>query len=115
MEYDNESASKFLFIDVVDTGVGIDEKGLKILFRAYTKIMKNRENNKEGCGLGLKISKNLAKALGGYIDVTSKVGEGSTFSLRIPYVIYIEKYKSFTVQTDPMTIPRRVSSKYRRA
>ena len=77
-----------------DTGVGIEESGLKRLFRAYSKISKNRELNKEGCGLGLKISKNLAKALGGDITVESKVNIGSTFTVTIPYVIYIEKYKS---------------------
>lgn len=40
-----------------------------MLFTAFTKIMSNREMNQEGVGLGLTISKNLAKALGGDIDV----------------------------------------------
>ena len=41
------------------------------LFTNFTKIMKNRELNNEGVGLGLTISKNLAKALGGDISVKS--------------------------------------------
>ena len=45
---------------VSDTGVGIDSQRIQSLFSAFTKIMKNRELNKEGVGLGLTISKNLA-------------------------------------------------------
>jgi signal transduction histidine kinase len=46
--------------------------------------MKNRELNQEGVGLGLTISKNLAKALGGDIQVQSEIGIGSSFTLKIP-------------------------------
>lgn len=46
--------------------------------------MKNRELNKEGVGLGLTISKNLAEKLGGDIQVVSTVGIGSTFSILLP-------------------------------
>ena len=53
--------------------------------------MKNRELNKEGVGLGLTISKNLAKALGGDIYVQSQIGVGSSFTLKIPVVFVSEK------------------------
>lgn len=46
--------------------------------------MKNRELNSEGVGLGLTISKNLAKALGGDIYAESQIGVGSSFTLKIP-------------------------------
>lgn len=46
--------------------------------------MNNRDLNKEGVGLGLTISKNLANAIGGDIDVQSELGVGSQFILRIP-------------------------------
>lgn len=55
------------------------------LFTAFTKITKNRDLNKEGCGLGLTISKNLAVVLGGDISVESEVGKGSKFTLELPY------------------------------
>ena len=46
--------------DVIDTGVGIEEESQRRLFKAFTKIMRNREMNAQGCGLGLSISKLLA-------------------------------------------------------
>ena len=47
--------------------------------------MKNRQLNTEGCGLGLSISKLIAHALGGDIEFKSVYGEGSTFSMIMPY------------------------------
>jgi signal transduction histidine kinase len=47
--------------------------------------MKNRELNKEGCGLGLNISKKIATALGGDLKVESEFGKGSTFKLILPF------------------------------
>ena len=46
--------------------------------------MDNREMNKEGVGLGLTISRNIAQALGGDIEVQSLVGRGSNFILSLP-------------------------------
>jgi signal transduction histidine kinase len=73
-----------LKISVVDTGVGIEPSRVAGLFNAFTKIMRNREMNQEGVGLGLSISKNLAKALGGDISVESLLGVGSKFTVIIP-------------------------------
>lgn len=67
-----------------DTGVGISEEQFKKMFTAFTKILKNRDMNKEGVGLGLTVSKNLANAMGGDITFESEVGKGSTFTLELP-------------------------------
>lgn len=72
-----------LLIQVVDTGVGIEEEMIPSLFQVFTKIMQDRDMNKTGIGLGLSISKNLANALGGDITVKSIKGIGSEFSLTI--------------------------------
>ena len=56
---------------MIDTGVGISEDKFKELFTAFTKIKKHRELNTEGVGLGLTVSKNLAIAMGGDIQVSS--------------------------------------------
>lgn len=47
--------------------------------------MADRNLNREGVGLGLNISRNIARALGGEITVKSQIGVGSTFSLVLPY------------------------------
>ena len=52
-------------ISVIDSGVGIEKKKLNGLFSAFNKIMRNRELNLDGVGLGLTICKNLAVAMGG--------------------------------------------------
>lgn len=70
-------------IEVQDTGVGIDKGQVSSLFNVFTKIMDNRDLNKQGVGLGLAIAKNLAVALGGSLTVSSQKGIGTTFSLTI--------------------------------
>jgi signal transduction histidine kinase len=70
---------------VQDSGVGMTKKQVKKLFSNFTKIMDNRELNKDGVGLGLTISKNLAQAFGGDLLVESKIGAGSFFILSLPF------------------------------
>lgn len=72
-------------IAVIDSGVGIEADKLEGLFSAFTKIMRFRELNNEGVGLGLTISKNLAVALGGDVTVKSSLGVGTTFTISLPY------------------------------
>jgi two-component system, sensor histidine kinase and response regulator len=74
----------FFRIEVEDEGVGISAENISKLFCPFTKIMENRGMNTEGCGLGLTISKNLAKAMGGDIIVESEKGKGSKFALILP-------------------------------
>ena len=60
------------------------EKQISSLFQPFLKIMSNRNLNKEGVGLGLAVSKNIAIALGGDIEVESILSKGSKFSLILP-------------------------------
>ena len=69
---------------IEDTGVGMTKQQISNLFINFTKIMDNRQLNKEGVGLGLTISRNIAQALGGDIKVKSIIGKGSTFIFSIP-------------------------------
>eukprot|EP00347_Sterkiella_histriomuscorum_P005606 403355955 len=82
VKFDKEN--NFILFNVKDTGVGISIKQHAKLFSAFTKIMKNRDLNREGCGLGLQVSKNLANAMGGNIEFKSQVGKGSLFVLSLP-------------------------------
>lgn len=72
-------------ISVADTGVGIAEAQLQRIFEPFIQVNRSLTNvNHEGVGLGLSISRELARAMGGDITVASVLGEGSTFSLALP-------------------------------
>jgi len=64
--------------------VGIPKEKIKILFTPFTKIEENRNCNPEGVGLGLAVSKSIAKALDGDIIVESLEGKGSKFTVNLP-------------------------------
>jgi PAS domain S-box-containing protein len=66
-------------VSVIDTGIGIDAKNVKKLFKYFTQINQSYSDKFVGAGLGLAISRNLVKLLGGKIDVNSIYGQGSTF------------------------------------
>lgn len=73
-----------LIIDIIDTGIGIDQAHLESIFELFSQINGSFNKKYEGTGLGLTISRSLAQLLGGEIKVKSKLGEGSTFSLLLP-------------------------------
>ncbi|MEN7342159.1 MAG: ATP-binding protein [Pseudomonadota bacterium] len=79
--------------DVVDTGIGISESALESVFSAFTQIDDGANRQFEGTGLGLAISRDLSRMLGGSLTATSRLGHGSTFSLRLPLVVSNEMTK----------------------
>jgi signal transduction histidine kinase/DNA-binding NarL/FixJ family response regulator len=76
-----------LRIAVEDTGIGIKEEHLGMLFDAFTRVDLPAHRNIEGTGLGLAIAKELAELMGGKITVQSAWGKGSVFSLEVPQII----------------------------
>ncbi len=75
-----------LWIEVEDTGMGIEDDQLEAIFKEFHQCNAERSNNKEGFGLGLAIVRRLADLLGHEIDVQSVPGRGSTFSVCLPLV-----------------------------
>lgn len=68
-------------IDVVDTGIGIPEDRIHLLFTEFERI---DPTVKPGAGLGLAISRRVARAIGGELTVRTRRGEGSAFTLWLP-------------------------------
>lgn len=71
-------------VSVADTGVGMLEKDLAKIFDRFYRVDKARARDKGGTGLGLSIVKWIIDQHGGTIDVTSQVGQGTTFIVRLP-------------------------------
>lgn len=67
-------------VEVEDTGIGIPDDSLETIFRPFTQLKSER-----GAGLGLAISRDMARGMGGELSVTSTVGEGSCFALQLPF------------------------------
>jgi len=70
---------------VKDTGIGIPADKLSVVFERFGQIVDSPYINKKGTGLGLTISYNLARLLGGNLWVESKLNQGSAFYVSIPY------------------------------
>ena len=73
-------------IEVEDNGIGIPEPDQKMLFSRFFRATQAREAAVPGSGLGLSIAKSIAELHGGWISVTSVLGEGSTFRVEFPTV-----------------------------
>jgi signal transduction histidine kinase len=71
-------------VTVEDTGIGIPEDQHENIFHEYVRLEGNEPEGDAGSGLGLAVCRRMATALGGRITVTSKVGEGTTFAVRLP-------------------------------
>jgi signal transduction histidine kinase len=76
---------------VRDTGIGMNEEQLGKVFEEFTQADTSTSKDYGGTGLGLPISKKMTEMMGGKMDVDSKEGEGTTFSITIPIVVQEEK------------------------
>ncbi len=80
-----ETYKSKLSFSVSDTGIGISQEDICKLFQPFVQINSNLSRQYAGTGLGLNLVKKLAELHGGYVNVESKVGQGSCFTVTFPY------------------------------
>ncbi len=79
-----DGAHPVVLVQVVDTGRGIAPDALERVFEAFVQVDTRLTRTQEGIGLGLAISRDLARGMGGDLVVESTMGTGSTFTLTLP-------------------------------
>lgn len=98
-------ASTRLRLKVTDTGPGISEADAKLLFVPFERLRANL-TEVEGSGIGLALSRRLAEAMGGTLELESRPGEGSTFWVELPLVEgAVERYERLSSSKAPDVVP----------
>jgi len=82
-EVQTEERDAFACIMVKDSGLGIPEEDLPHIFERFYRVNNEEHSKIEGTGLGLAITKTIVEQHNGFIDVESKVGEGTTFTIKL--------------------------------
>ena len=83
---ENLKDGDWIEIAVRDTGVGISQEQISVLFSKFTQANAKVASKYGGTGLGLALSQNLCNLMGGEITVTSELGKGSCFAIRLPAI-----------------------------
>lgn len=73
-----------VLFEIGDTGIGIASEDLERIFEPFTQVDQSNTRRQGGTGLGLPISRQLTRLLGGELWVNSMIGQGSTFTIRLP-------------------------------
>lgn len=74
-----------VFCSVADTGVGISADALETIFKPFSQVNESTTRKYGGTGLGLTISRELVRMMGGELTASSSLGDGSKFTCRVPF------------------------------
>ena len=80
----DDAGARWVDVAVRDGGRGIPADKLEAIFDPFMQVGRTLSRPEAGVGLGLAISRDLARGMGGDLTVESALGEGSTFTLRLP-------------------------------
>ncbi|MCB0922903.1 MAG: GHKL domain-containing protein, partial [Actinobacteria bacterium] len=85
---------------VADQGIGIPPRDIERVFERFYRVDRARSRNTGGTGLGLSIVRHVATNHGGDVQVSSRLGEGSTFVLRLPAASVVGRAESGRAEPD---------------
>ena len=91
---DKENLVAFYRFVIEDTGIGMSKEYLPHIFEEFTREHTSTESKVVGTGLGLPIVKSLVDLMGGTIEVSSKVGEGTKTTILLPLIVFEEEKMS---------------------
>ncbi len=91
---------KIVIFEVEDTGIGISQQQIPLLFEKFQQLESSRQRIHGGTGLGLALTKQLVELHGGTIEVESAIGEGSLFRVCLPNQIRLHPMKNDAIAQD---------------
>ena len=93
-----------LVMEIMDSGKGIKQENIELLFGEYSQIDQEKNKGIEGTGLGLAITWNIVKAMGGDITVRSEYGKGSIFTVTLPQRIRVHEVLATVESTNELSV-----------
>ncbi len=99
---EQDAKQNYIVLKVIDTGIGIPEESLDIIFHEFKQLSEGTARVYEGSGLGLTIVKKMVELMNGSISVKSRINFGSTFIVKFPRLYWAEVDEEITKKEIPV-------------